>query len=354
MKGREALFDAGVAPAAAVCAHRERVGDRHPQRGKDRQVDPALPPRQRLPGTVESPCVFCYALFLRQQLAQLRMGLLQAGHYGVPQSRWRFFLLAGTITSSAPIQREPINPFDFDSPLAAHRPAMLPHFPLPTHAFTSNTCFSFQRARVEQKYLVYNGFNSVLPDITVRAAIGDLPPLYEETNLERRNEWGANHCVYHALPLHPFAAKLRMARNPSHGGDTEEEGDRGGQESYVHDHVIQVLRRGSVAYRRMQAAEKVAKHRNAMNEANGYSARSSRNSKKQPFKRLAWSAPFCTIVTVQTPGKLRCVHPAENRVCSVRETARAQGFPDYVHFAGKLANRYRQIGNGACASAGSL
>ena len=29
----------------------------------------------------------------------------------------------------------------------------------------------------------------------------------------------------------------------------------------------------------------------------------------------------------------------------MRECARAQGFPDYVRFAGKLSDKYKQIGN---------
>ena len=38
-------------------------------------------------------------------------------------------------------------------------------------------------------------------------------------------------------------------------------------------------------------------------------------------------------------------HPVENRPISVEEYARVQTFPDDWHFAGTLAQRYRQIGN---------
>ena len=41
----------------------------------------------------------------------------------------------------------------------------------------------------------------------------------------------------------------------------------------------------------------------------------------------------------------RVLHPEENRVLSVRECARSQGFPDYSEFCGSLKQKYMQIGN---------
>lgn len=39
------------------------------------------------------------------------------------------------------------------------------------------------------------------------------------------------------------------------------------------------------------------------------------------------------------------IHPEQNRVISIRETARAQTFPDKVRFFGTIPSQYRQIGN---------
>jgi DNA (cytosine-5)-methyltransferase 1 len=39
------------------------------------------------------------------------------------------------------------------------------------------------------------------------------------------------------------------------------------------------------------------------------------------------------------------VHPNQNRVLSVRECARSQGFPDTFKFAGVIHDMYRQVGN---------
>lgn len=39
------------------------------------------------------------------------------------------------------------------------------------------------------------------------------------------------------------------------------------------------------------------------------------------------------------------MHPAQNRVVSVRECARSQGFPDSFRFYGTILDKHRQVGN---------
>lgn len=41
----------------------------------------------------------------------------------------------------------------------------------------------------------------------------------------------------------------------------------------------------------------------------------------------------------------RVLHPMQNRVVSVRECARSQGFPDSYRFFGTITDKHRQIGN---------
>lgn len=41
----------------------------------------------------------------------------------------------------------------------------------------------------------------------------------------------------------------------------------------------------------------------------------------------------------------RVLHPTQNRVVSVRECARSQGFPDSFRFYGTILDKHRQIGN---------
>ena len=54
---------------------------------------------------------------------------------------------------------------------------------------------------------------------------------------------------------------------------------------------------------------------------------------------------FDNILTDVNPGKSRIIHPDHPRVVTMRELARAQGFPDNYRFEGKYVARYRMIGN---------
>jgi DNA (cytosine-5)-methyltransferase 1 len=40
-----------------------------------------------------------------------------------------------------------------------------------------------------------------------------------------------------------------------------------------------------------------------------------------------------------------CFHPDQDRIITVRECARSQGFPDNYQFAGNIQSKHRQIGN---------
>lgn len=39
------------------------------------------------------------------------------------------------------------------------------------------------------------------------------------------------------------------------------------------------------------------------------------------------------------------LHPDQDRILTIREAARAQGFPDWYRFYGAIADRYKEIGN---------
>ena len=61
---------------------------------------------------------------------------------------------------------------------------------------------------------------------------------------------------------------------------------------------------------------------------------------------MDWDAPFSTVTTIPDPTKTqgRVLHPDQHRLITVRESARAQGFPDTYRFYGSLQDKYRQIG----------
>ena len=65
------------------------------------------------------------------------------------------------------------------------------------------------------------------------------------------------------------------------------------------------------------------------------------------YGRLEYDGHFQTTVTNPEPmGKQgHVLHPEEDRLISVRECARSQGFPDSYKFCGTILDKHRQIGN---------
>ena len=60
---------------------------------------------------------------------------------------------------------------------------------------------------------------------------------------------------------------------------------------------------------------------------------------------MYWDGTFNTILTEANPYWGRVIHPEQDRVISVRESARAQGIPDKIHFSGSISEKYKQVGN---------
>jgi DNA (cytosine-5)-methyltransferase 1 len=60
------------------------------------------------------------------------------------------------------------------------------------------------------------------------------------------------------------------------------------------------------------------------------------------LKRLVYDEPSLTI-TSASPGEF--IHPALDRMLTIRECARIQTFPDTYHFCGKRSERILQVGN---------
>ena len=65
------------------------------------------------------------------------------------------------------------------------------------------------------------------------------------------------------------------------------------------------------------------------------------------YGRLDYDGHFPTSITDPQPmGKVgQCFHPEQDRILSVRECARSQGFPDKHKFTGTVHHKHRQIGN---------
>ncbi len=72
------------------------------------------------------------------------------------------------------------------------------------------------------------------------------------------------------------------------------------------------------------------------------------------YRRLAWDRPSPTLVTSPTMPATDLCHPEELRPLSVEEYLAIQTFPSWFKLAGKLTDRYRQIGNAVPCHFGKL
>jgi DNA (cytosine-5)-methyltransferase 1 len=73
--------------------------------------------------------------------------------------------------------------------------------------------------------------------------------------------------------------------------------------------------------------------------------RARRSDHTKRYGRLDPNGMCSTILTKCDPHWGSFFHPVENRVISVREAARIQSFPDDFVFAGSLTEQYQQVGN---------
>ncbi len=228
-----------------------------------------------------------------------RLGILQAGHYGLPQNRWRVFIMA------------------------AVRGLPVPEFPAPTHQFPRTTIFGAKAFRAN--VIRAPGADASLywrpqPMVTVGDAISDLPAIQ---NGDRVDE-----STYARPAVSSFQALAREASG------------------VLFDHRCAKL--GPIMFERCRAVP----HRPGAGWLDlppdlkpKNLVRHGDNRYENRFGRLHWAGTFNTILTKPEPYWGRVFHPEQDRVISVRESARAQGFPDRVRFIGELSSRYQQVGN---------
>lgn len=63
------------------------------------------------------------------------------------------------------------------------------------------------------------------------------------------------------------------------------------------------------------------------------------------WRRLSWDYPSPTVVTMPNHASTSMCHPDEVRALTVGECAAIQEFPENWRFAGRTADKYKQIGN---------
>ncbi|PWA53876.1 DNA (cytosine-5)-methyltransferase 3 [Artemisia annua] len=265
---------------------------------------------------------------------QARVGLMVAGSYGLPQFRMRMFMWG-----AAPSEK-------------------LPQYPLPTHKVVNRGVSPLE---FESNAVVHDEGNNVEleRELFLEDAISDLPSV---ENDESRDEM-----PYGGMPTTEFQKFIRLKKNEMPGYSAL------GQKSLDHslyDHrplrlneddyhrVCKIPKKKGANFRDLNGVKVGAKNRvewdltvereklpsgkplvpdYAMSFVDGRSLK--------PFGRLWWDETVPTVVTRAEPHNQAILHPAQDRVLTIRENARLQGFPDYYKLLGPIKERYIQVGN---------
>ncbi|QRV90058.1 DNA (cytosine-5-)-methyltransferase [Ceratobasidium sp. AG-Ba] len=274
-----------------------------------------------------------------------RVGVLQAAQYGSPQRRRRAYILGA-------------------------RPGLtLPELPLATHRIgTPETGMKLPTGGYLDALEVKSGY-ALHPAVTIWDAISDLKPF----------EWVNPHVVVGATPVSRAEDRERRKERPSYNAVHESRCEVGlcaGGESVGYiggtpttTYQMQI-RRGTNAvtghytssFKSPVFVERVvsipilanADHRalpGVLREgdflSNIFGSGGASGYYRGAFGRYDEKDQFATILTALRPAKKNgyCIHPSQKRMLSMRELARAQGFPDSFVFHGDVDQVNRQIGN---------
>ncbi|KAF6206136.1 hypothetical protein GE061_017361 [Apolygus lucorum] len=285
---------------------------------------------------------------------QVTVGILQAGHYGVPQTRRRAIIMA-----AAPGE-------------------VLPQYPEPRHVFSPKTG-GLSIVVDDKKILSGCLFTDSAPlrTITVYDSMSDLPEIENGGNKEEM-DYGTD-AITHFQKLmrdKTEGAKLRdhickdmsalVAARMAHVPKTKNADWRDlpniavqlGDGTYSkkliythHDKKNGKSRKGALrgvcSCATGGKCDPMDRQFNTLIPWCLPHTGNRHNHWAGLYGRLQWGEFFSTTVTNPEPmGKQgRVLHPVQNRVVSVRECARSQGFPDRFKFFGHILDKHRQVGN---------
>ncbi|XP_071731251.1 DNA (cytosine-5)-methyltransferase CMT3-like [Rutidosis leptorrhynchoides] len=260
---------------------------------------------------------------------QTRMGIMAAGSYGVPQCRLRVFLWGANTMMN------------------------LPQFPLPTHEVIGKGVvpLEFKECIVGSES---DGCCKLEKSVLLGDAISDLPEVTNSTNKDEM-EYGGS-------PQTTFQKFIRL-RKKAMGLDAS-------KRTMLYDHrplnlneddyarVCHVPKFKGANFRdfpgvKVGMGNKVeldptverVKLPSGKNLVPDYAMSFVRGTSKKPFGRLGMDDIITTVVGRAEPHNQALIHPNQNRVLTIRENARLQGFPDHYRLSGPVKERYMQIGN---------
>ncbi len=218
---------------------------------------------------------------LEKQGYKVTFGSLNAANYGVPQTRSRAFFLAS---------------------LGKHL-----QFPESTH--TGDIRGDYRDIKsCNQLTILTSNISSI---VTVRDAIGDLPPLEAGQTYDEET-----------YPISAQTSYQAMIRN----GSTK-----------LTNHVARAL--SAIQMSRARVLSEGQDARDLPTEL------APKKHYSGAYGRLYWDKPARTITRwVFHPGSGRFFHPTQNRTITIREAARLHSYPDNFHFLGTYTEMASQIG----------
>ncbi|KAL1828041.1 hypothetical protein ACET3Z_006453 [Daucus carota] len=265
---------------------------------------------------------------------QARLGMMVAGAYGLPQFRMRVFLWG------------------------AHHTMKLPQFPLPTHNVVVR---GHSPLEFESNAVTYDeGCVPKLQDkLYLGDAISDLPAV---DNDEPRDEM-----PYGTDPKTEFQKFIRLRKEDMLGSTPPLLAQ---SNNLLYDHRPLKLNNDDFERVCHIPVKKGANFRDLKGVRVGpdnkvefdpdvervllssgkplvpdYAMTFVRGTSPKPFGRIWWDETVPTVVTRAEPHNQIIIHPEQNRVLTIRENARLQGFPDYYKLFGPIKERYIQVGN---------
>ncbi|OAD76274.1 hypothetical protein PHYBLDRAFT_132318 [Phycomyces blakesleeanus NRRL 1555(-)] len=268
--------------------------------------------QNRIKGGIEMGVLKYILRCLTSMGYQTRFSIQQAGHHGVAQSRRRLFIWGAKIGHKLPEFPQPITCFPKPASLSITLP--------------DGTSFS---------YMHRTGGQAPLGAVTVGDSISELP--------DSKGSVGQLIQPYSRPPLTDFQKWIRLGADQLANHFTRTFTDINIERIYNiemtpgadHSSLPHILKPWCLSH-----------EDSAAQRHNGW---------KGLYGRLNFDGQFSTTLTDMSPmGKQgTIIHPNQRRVLSVREYARAQGFPDRFVFystsrdcsAASVKDMYRQIGN---------
>jgi DNA (cytosine-5)-methyltransferase 1 len=317
-------------------------------------------PKYLLFENVRNFALFKSSMILKLTLSCLiRMGykcqfaILQAANYGLPQTRRRTVIIG------------------------ASSGYKLPYFPEPTHVFSLRQCQLSVNIN-DRKYIAINETCAQFRAINVDDAISDLPKLGDDYSIDKVRHYNEriachyqkilrknsdNNLSDHLCKELSALCRTRIENIPQSVGsdwrDLPNISDR------LSDGTI--VKKLVYLYDDIKNGKSRSGHfRGVCLCASGKPCNGSESRQENTlipwclvhtanrqyqwsglYGRLWWRGYFATTVTNPEPisKQGRVLHPNQNRIISIRESARSQGFPDHFKLVGSVLDRYRQIGN---------